>query len=155
MPPKSKDEGFFLQYVTVTYRSVLMVCLLIVLVLGAISYFLFPQQTKALLNQIAKQLGSSASRVLAKDVGQQQAHFTNLDGTVRVKRNNSNTWQNATYDLPLNKGDVIQTGPEGIAKVVFTDGSNYTIKQDSLIVVEDNSTNEAQQTQVAVQVTTG
>src|SRR5690349_2550719 len=132
-----------------------MVCLLIAVALGAISYFLFPQQTKALLNQIATQLGSSASHVLAKDVGQQQAHFTNLDGTVRVKRNNSNTWQNASYDLPLNKGDVIQTGPEGIAKVVFADGSNYTIKQDSLIVVEDNSTNEAQQTQVAVQVTTG
>jgi len=155
VPPKSKDEGFFLQYVTVTYRSVLMVCLLIAVALGAISYFLFPEQTKALLNQIATQLGSSASHVLAKDVGQQQAHFTNLDGTVRVKRNNSNTWQNASYDLPLNKGDVIQTGPEGIAKVVFADGSNYTIKQDSLIVVEDNSTNEAQQTQVAVQVTTG
>lgn len=155
MSPKTKDEGFFLQYVTVTYRSVLVVCLFIVLALGVVAYFLFPQQTKALLSQIANQLGSSTGRVLAKEVGQQQAHFTNLDGTVRVKRNNSNTWQNASYDLPLNKGDVIQTGPEGIAKVVFADGSNYTIKQDSLIVVEDNSTNEAQQTQVAVQVTTG
>ncbi|HVH86766.1 MAG TPA: hypothetical protein VM912_08580 [Terriglobales bacterium] len=155
MSPKTKDEGFFLQYVTVTYRSVLVVCLFIVLALGAVAYFLFPQQTKALLSQIANQLGSSTGRVLAKEVGQQQAHFTNLDGTVRVKHNNSNTWQNASYDLPLNKGDVIQTGPEGIAKVVFADGSNYTIKQDSLIVVEDNSTNEAQQTQVAVQVTTG
>src|SRR5205807_2247041 len=72
-----------------------------------------------------------------------------------VKKNNSTAWQNASYDLPLNKGDVIQTGPEGIAKVVFADGSNYTIKQDSLVVVEDNSTNEAQQTQVAVQITTG
>lgn len=155
MPPKSKDEGFFLQYVTVTYRSVLLGLLLILVLLGAVSYFFFPQQTQALLSQLVAQVGSTAKRVTAKDVGQQQAHFTNLDGTVRVKRNNSNTWQNASYDLPLNKGDVIQTGPEGIAKVVFTDGSNYTIKQDSLIVVEDNSTNEAQQTQVAVQVTTG
>ena len=155
MPAKSKDEGFFLQYVTITYRSVLLVCLFVILVAGAIGYFIFPQQTKALLSQVAAQLGSSTSRVLTKEVGQQQAHFTNIDGTVRVKRNSSSVWQNASYDLPLNKGDVIQTGPEGIAKVVFTDGSNYTIKQDSLIVVEDNSTNEAQQTQVAVQVTTG
>jgi len=153
--PKSKDEGFFLQYVTVTYRSVLLGCLFIILLLGAVGYFLFPQQTKAMLSQMAAQLGSSTARALTKDVGQQQAHFTNIDGTVRVKRNSSSVWQNASYDLPLNKGDVIQTGPEGIAKVVFTDGSNYTIKQDSLIVVEDNSTNEAQQTQVAVQVTTG
>ena len=155
MSPKGKDEGFFLRYVTITYRSVFLACVILVSILSLIIYFLFPQQTRAVLNQIANQIGSTAAHSLAKDVGQQQAHFTNLDGTVRVKRNNSNVWQNASYDLPLSKGDVIQTGPEGIAKVVFTDGTNYTIKQDSLIVVEDNSTNEAQQTQVAVQVTTG
>src|SRR5204863_249414 len=57
--------------------------------------------------------------------------------------------------LPLEKGDIIRTDSEGIAKIVFADGTNYTVKQDSLIVVEDNSTNAAQQTQVAVQVTTG
>ncbi len=155
MSPKGKDEGFFLRYVTITYRSVFLACVLLVSILSVIIYFLFPQQTRAVLNQIANQIGSTAAHTLTKDVGQQQAHFTNLDGTVRVKRNNSNGWQNASYDLALSKGDVIQTGPEGIAKVVFTDGTNYTIKQDSLIVVEDNSTNEAQQTQVAVQVTTG
>ena len=155
MPPKSKDEGFFLRYVTITYRSVFLACVLLVSILSIAIYVLFPQQTRAVLTSIAEQIGSTAKRAAPKDVGQQQAHFTNLDGTVRVKRNNSNTWQTASYDLPLNKGDVIQTGPEGIAKVVFADGTNYTIKQDSLIVVEDNSTNEAQQTQVAVQVTTG
>ena len=131
--------------------------LLVLFLLGAGSYFLFPQQTKALLNNLSEALGRAGADVgkPSKEAGQQQAHFTNLDGTVRVKRNNSSTWENARYDLPLSKGDVIQTGPEGIAKVVFTDGTNYTIKQDSLIVVEDNSTNDAQQTQVAVQVTTG
>ena len=128
--------------------------------LGISCYFIFPQQSKSLLSELAGQLsrigiGSNAGKGPSKEVGQQQAHFTNLDGTVRVKKANSTTWDNATYDLPLTKGDVIQTGPEGIAKVVFADGTNYTIKQDSLIVVEDNSTNEAQQTQVAVQVTTG
>jgi len=153
--PKGKDEGIFLRYITITYRSVFLACVLLVSILSVILYFLFPQQTRAVLNQIANQIGSTATHSGTKDVGQQQAHFTNLDGTVRVKRNNSNVWQNATYDLALGKGDVIQTGPEGIAKVVFADGTNYTIKQDSLIVVEDNSTNEAQQTQVAVQVTTG
>ena len=42
-----------------------------------------------------------------------------------------------------------------MAKIVFTDGTNYTVKQDSLIVMEENSTNEEQQTNVAVQVSTG
>ena len=157
MSPKAKDERSYIEYITVTYRSVLLVILLIVMLVSAASYFLFPQQTKALISQVAEMLhlDSSTVRGLAKEAGQQQAHFTNIDGTVRVKRNSSSTWANASYDLPLNKGDVVQTGPEGIAKVVFADGSNYTIKQDSLIVIEENSTNEAQQTQVAVQVTTG
>lgn len=132
-----------------------MTCAAILLLVALGAYLLFPQQTKSLIDALASQLGASNSHKLTKEAGQQQAHFTNIDGTVRVKRNNSSSWQNASYDLALNKGDVVQTGPEGIAKVVFADGSNYTIKQDSLIVVEDNSTNEAQQTQVAVQVTTG
>jgi len=153
--PKSKHESY-IQYITVTYRSVLLLCLIVFVLLGVGAYFLFPQQIKNLANQVVALLpGGAATHGVSKDVGQQQAHFTNIDGTVRVKRNNSSTWESASYDLPLNKGDVVQTGPEGLAKIVFADSSNYTIKQDSLIVIEDNSTNAAQQTQVAVQVTTG
>lgn len=159
MSPKSKHESY-IQYITVTYRSVLLAVVGVIGVLGVGCYFVFPQQAKSLLNAVSESLNKiginpNVGQKPSKDVGQQQAHFTNLDGTVRVKRSTSNVWENASYDLPLTKGDVIQTGPEGIAKVVFADGTNYTIKQDSLIVVEDNSTNEAQQTQVAVQVTTG
>ena len=87
--------------------------------------------------------------------GAQQAHFTNLDGTVRVKKANSSTWSKADYSLPLEKGDIVQTASEGLAKIVFTDGTNYTVKQDSLIVIEENSANDRQQTNVAVNVNTG
>jgi hypothetical protein len=85
----------------------------------------------------------------------QQAHFTALDGTVRVKKGNGNSWVAADYNIPLEKGDVIQTSSEGMAKVVFNDGTSYTIKQDSLIVIEENSANDQQQTNVAVAVSTG
>src|SRR6202790_5874915 len=56
----------------------------------------------------------------------QQAHFTALDGTVRVRKGNGNSWINADYNVPLEKGDVVQTGSEGMAKIVFYDGTNYT-----------------------------
>jgi hypothetical protein len=49
----------------------------------------------------------------------------------------------------------VQTGSEGMAKVVFNDGTSYTVKQDSLIVIEENSANDQQQTNVAVAVSTG
>ncbi len=95
-----------------------------------------------------------AMKVPSAPIGK-QAHFTALDGTVRVHKGNGNSWINADYNVPLEKGDVVQTGAEGMAKIVFNDGTNYTVKQDSLIVIEENSANDQQQTSVAVAVTTG
>ena len=164
--PKSKSrtrEGLQISWTTITYRSVLLAILFLVILATFVTYLVAPQTVKGLIDQAS----AFASEQLAKlgigdspnkkqgAIGPQQAHFTALDGTVRVKKATSNTWQNADYSLPLEKGDVVQTGSEGMAKVVFADGTNYTVKQDSLIVVEDNSVNANQQTQVSVQVTTG
>src|SRR5581483_2858664 len=136
--------------------------LLVLMGFGAFMWFTFPQFT----GNAIKKTDEVANRVLEKVAGMapatgtgvitaQQAHFTALDGTVRVKKGNSNTWLTADYGVPLEKGDVVQTGSEGMAKVVFNDGTNYTIKQDSLIVIEENSANDQQQTNVAVAVSTG
>lgn len=159
MPPK-KQRASYITYVAVTYKSVFLSILGLAALAAAISWVAFPQTTHQVLDSATSLVNRylpTAQSVTggSKSVGQQQAHFTNLDGIVRVKKSNANTWTKADYSLPLEKGDVIQTGGEGMAKVVFADGSSYTIKPDSLIVVEDNSTNSAQQTQVAVQVTTG
>src|SRR6266576_2802759 len=124
-------------------------------------YFAFPQFTQngiksvtSLTAKLMEGFASSGAPVKANSMNSQQAHITALDGTVRVKKASSNSWVTADYNVPLDKGDVVQTGSEGMAKVVFNDGTSYTIKQDSLIVIEENSAN-AQQTQVAVNVTTG
>lgn len=156
-------QGLQIKWTTITYRSVLLLILMIAVILATISYILLPTQSR----QIAAKAGEFMTDMLAKaglaldkagqnqPSGPQQAHFTALDGTVRVKKVNSNSWISADYNLPLEKGDVVQTGSEGMAKVVFADQTSYTVKQDSLIVVEDNTVNANQQTQVAVQVTTG
>ena len=94
-------------------------------------------------------------RPIDPDLPGEQAHFTALDGTVKIKKSSSNSWTTADYNIPLEKGDVVQTGSEGMAKIVFNDGTNYTVKQDSLIVIEENSANDQQQTNVAVAVSTG
>jgi hypothetical protein len=124
--------------------------------------FTFPQFTESGV----KAASGVANRVLERIAGMapaagsgvstaQQAHFTALDGTVRVKKGNGNSWVTADYNIPLEKGDVVQTSSEGMAKVVFNDGTSYTVKQDSLIVIEENSANDQQQTNVAVSVSTG
>lgn len=146
---------------TVSYRSVALFVMGLVVLVLAVFYFAFPdsaavQIANRLVASAVDRVGLSASSSGRNDAdGPQQAHFTNIDGSVKVKKASSSTWVAANYSLPLEKGDVIQTSSEGMAKIVFADGTNYTIKQDSLIVVEENSTNEKQQTQVAVQVTTG
>src|SRR4030088_3280069 len=122
----------------------------------------FPQFTASsvkavngLASKLFERIAGMAPLTGSGVVTAQQAHFTALDGTVRVKKGNGNTWVTADYNVPLEKGDVLQTGSEGMAKVVFNAGTSYTVKQDSLIVIEENSANDQQQTNVAVAVSTG
>jgi FecR protein len=155
----TRKPGIHIAWKTVTYRSVaLAVCAVVFLLLLAV-HFLFPEITDrafkaggSLLEWVAGAAGTPGKAI---GMSAQQAHITALDGSVRVKKANSNTWVAADYNVPLEKGDVVQTGSEGMAKIVFNDGTSYTVKQDSLIVIEENSANEKQQTTVAVTVSTG
>ena len=144
---------------TISYRSVFFGIAGFVLLIAVVAYFMFPESSPArfmsqMTDRLINKLDSSTKGKLGV-AGAQQAHFTAVEGTVKVKKASSNIWINADYSIPLERGDVVQTSSEGMAKLVFMDGTNYTVKQDSLIVIEENSTNEAQQTNVAVQVTTG
>ncbi len=160
----NSKPGIHIAWTTVTYRSVLLMVLVVALVFFVAAYFTFPQFTQTTLTSA----GKTATRLLEMVAGAagtpgksgepgspQQAHITALDGIVRVKKANSNAWVNADYNVPLEKGDVVQTSSEGMAKIVFGDGTNYTVKQDSLIVIEENSANEQQQTNVTVAVSSG
>ena len=162
MPNRSKP-GVYVAWKQVTYRSVIIALLGVALIFVAVMHVAFPKFT----DSTVKAAGKISTGLLEKVAGlapplkgssgpvAQQAHFTALDGTIRVRKSNGNSWINADYNVPLEKGDVVQTGAEGMAKIVFNDGTNYTVKQDSLIVIEENSANDQQQTNVAVAVTTG
>jgi hypothetical protein len=155
--------GIHIAWKTVTYRSVILAIMAVLLVFLAGLHFAFPQFTDTQMraasnlatNFLERVAGAAGAPVRSGVMSSQQAHITALDGTVRVKKSNSNSWVTADYNVPLEKGDVVQTGSEGMAKIVFSDGTNYTVKQDSLIVIEENSANDQQQTNVAVAVSTG
>ena len=162
MSSPNRKPGFHIAWTTVTYRSVALLILA-----GAVIFYIFMRATFPQFTENSlKKADDAAGRLLEHVAGMaptagtgvvtsQQAHFTALDGTVHVKRGNDNTWVAADYKIPLEKGDVVQTGSEGMAKVVFNDGTSYTVKPDSLIVIEENSANDQQQTNVAVAVSTG
>ncbi len=147
MPKPQAKPGVYVAWKTVTYRSVVFMLLGILLVFVALLHLAFPRATESTV----KAAGKLSSDLLEKVAGLapslstpsatvgKQAHFTALDGTVRVRKGNGNSWITADYSVPLEKGDVVQTAGEGMAKIVFNDGTNYTIKQDSLIVIQENS----------------
>jgi hypothetical protein len=159
---QTRKPGIHVAWTTVTYRSVALMILAGVGIVFIAMRFAFPQFTESSI----KTASSVATRMMERVAGltpapgsgvanAQQAHFTALDGTVRVKKGSGNSWIAADFNVPLDKGDVVQTGSEGMAKVVFNDGTSYTVKQDSLIVIEENSANDQQQTNIAVAVSTG
>jgi hypothetical protein len=158
----NRKPAIHIAWTTITYRSVVLLILAVAAVAFIFMRATFPQFTQNSLQKAGEVTGKLLEKVagMAPPAGSgvvtaQQAHFTALDGTVRVKKGNGNSWVPADYHIPLEKGDVVQTGSEGMAKVVFNDGTSYTVKQDSLIVIQENSANDQQQTNVAVAVSTG
>ena len=162
MSSDDRKPGIHVAWTTVTYRSLALLILAGVIIFLVAVRVAFPTFSENSVKKAGDVAGKLLERVagMAPAVGTgavtaQQAHFTALDGTVRVKKGDGNSWVPADYNIPLEKGDVVQTGSEGMAKVVFNDGTSYTVKQDSLIVIEENSANDQQQTNVAVAVSTG
>ena len=162
MSSDNRKPGIHVAWTTITYRSVVLLVMAGLLIFGVVVRFTFPQFTENSLKAGGNVFGKLLERIqgMAPVPGTglstaQQAHFTALDGTVRVKKGNGNSWVVGDYSIPLEKGDVVQTGSEGMAKVVFNDGTSYTVRQDSLIVIEENSANDQQQTSVSVAVSTG
>ncbi len=162
MSSDDRKPGIHVAWTTITYRSVFLLILAAATILFVAMRMAFPQFTQnsvkageGLVGKVLERVGGMAPATGSGASTAQQAHFTALDGTVRVKKGNGNSWITADYSIPLDKGDVVQTGSEGMAKVVFNDATSYTVKQDSLIVIEENSANDQQQTNVAVTVSTG
>ena len=114
MSSANRKPGIHVAWTTVTYRSVALLILAVLAVLFVAMRVAFPQFTE---NSV-KAANSAAGKLLERVAGMapavapgtstaQQAHFTALDGTVRVKKGNGNSWIPAGYDIPLEKGDVV------------------------------------------------
>src|SRR5579885_3587406 len=89
-------------WTTITYRSVITTIFCIGLLALVAFYFTFPQQSRAeidiagnFLQKVLDKWFPSASSAAASDKEEQQANFTALEGSVRVKKHNRNTWSDA------------------------------------------------------------
>src|SRR5580692_9764438 len=138
---------------TVTYKTMAIYALLIIGVILGVVYFAFPDLSSKLVKRLDAAVSSHDAGVAT--ITARQARFVNLDGKVQVKKVNSVEWQNADYQLTLDKGDLIQTGPEGVARMAFADGTTYTVKGDTLVTVEENIVEQDHASQVGVHISSG
>jgi hypothetical protein len=138
---------------TVTYRTVALYVLLILAVVMATLYLIYPEAYSGAMAKVSKTLGASANA--NAELTAKQAKFVNLDGKVQVKKVNSVQWVAADYRMALDKGDLIQTTGDGVARVNFADGTTYTVQADTLVTVEENSVGRDSETRVAMHITSG
>jgi hypothetical protein len=141
------------QWHAVTYKTVIIYGLLIVAIVVAGLFIVFPSMYSAVSHKISTAIASNDSG--DAPAAQTQAKFVNLDGRVQVKRVNSVQWVDADYRTALDKGDMVQTGTDGYARVTFADGTFYTVKPGTLITVEENFMASNRPTSVAVRINTG
>lgn len=156
-----QGSGIEVQWVTLTYRSIAVGAVIILLLVGIIAYIISPQFVQRTGSKIASVFPDipdswfQTGQVEAAST-ERQAHFVNLDGEVRIRKANSTEWVKADYRSALGKGDYIQTQGNGMARVIFADGTTYVLKPDTMIVIEESRQDPiTRTTRVAVQVSTG
>jgi hypothetical protein len=138
---------------TVRYRTLVLYGLVITIIVFASVYLVFPSVSGVVMRKLNDTFVEPTNQNIALNA--RQARFVNLDGKVQVKKVDSVVWGNADYQLTLDKGDLIQTGPEGVARIAFADGTTYTVKADTLVTVEENDVAQDHASQVGVHVTSG
>jgi hypothetical protein len=152
-PQKPKVTRVEVYWHTVTYKTVALYVLLILGIIGAASYLVFPETSASIVKKVTDSMNAHDTAVAT--INARQARFVNLDGKVQVKKVNSVNWENADYQLTLDKGDLIQTGSEGVARIAFADGTTYTVKGDTLVTVEQNIVEQDHASTVAVHINSG
>jgi hypothetical protein len=67
--------------------------------------------------------------------GQQIARLTAVEGTVKVKPNEKEAWENARLSDQLHVGDVVQTEARAGAEISFNSGSRVNVRPDSVVYI--------------------
>jgi hypothetical protein len=141
------------QWHAVTYKTVIIYGVLLATIIFAGMLLLFPSLYSAVTRKISTAIANNDGE--NAPVSQTQAKFVNLDGRVQVKKVSSVQWVDADYRTALDKGDLVQTGTDGYARVTFADGTFYTVKPGTLITVEENLMANNKPTSSAVRINTG
>jgi len=140
-------------WTTVTYKTVILLIVAILVSILSVLYVMNPDSFAGFKKKFGEAMSGTDTAPVPAVMS--QARFVNLEGKVEVKKVNSVKWVAADQGTTLNKGDLIQTGGDGLARITFPDGSIYTVTPDTLITVEENTKAPDRSTRVGVRITSG
>jgi hypothetical protein len=149
-----KESSELIRWHTVSYRALTLWVLLGLFLVTAVLLAVVPQWREGLKAMLFSADRNGNAQVEAE--GNRLARFTNLDGGVRVRRSQEVDWVSADLSMQLDKGDLVQTSGNGVARVAFADGTLYVVRPSTLIVIEENDVaSDRKSSSVAVQVSSG
>lgn len=133
----NKKPHMEVYWTTVTYRSVFFIIVAVLVAALVIWKIVHPSSFDGMVNKIGETIAGDAGK--QAPVASNEARFVNLDGRVQVRKIGGLQFASADYQMTLAKGDVIQTGSDGRARIAFANGTTYTVQPDTLITVESNT----------------
>jgi hypothetical protein len=146
--PYGEGSGLHVEWVTVRHRTVYALLTIgVVVLIGAGAVYYIGMHMKAAVEE------ETPSPEVALRTS---AHFVEITGTVKVRKAGTYAWIDANMGIPLQKDDHVRTDSKSAAQVRFFDGTEYFVKPDTILVIEE--THEDPQTnvrRVAVKLTAG
>ena len=123
--PRAEDD--LVDWFTVSYRSIYTALAIVLVATAAGGYYYYaknapppPPPTETVITQPT-------------------AHFSAIEGTVKVKAVGTFEWVTADAGIQLKKSDIVRTGPGSAAEIKFFDGTVVAVGADSLIMIEASS----------------
>ena len=103
----------------------------------------------------AYRLVAEAGNDLAPLARPGDARFVLIDGVVSVRKAGQPDWMPADRDTVLGRYDLVRTGAQGVAEIVFPDQSVVHVRPDSLISLKGSDRDAATGRQVAWHISSG
>jgi hypothetical protein len=127
--PRASDD--VIDWFTVSYKSIYTALGLVLAAAGGAGYYYYSRN--------APPPPPPAETVIT----QPTAHFSGIEGTVKVKPVGRFEWETADSTMALKKSDIVRTGPGSAAEIRFFDGTVVAVGADSLIMIEASSSDPA------------
>jgi hypothetical protein len=123
--PQAEDD--LLDWFTITYRSIYVaVGVLVLLAAGGLYWYLRSTTTVTATPEPPPSTVTTA-------------HFTSIEGGVKVKTVGTFEWVSADKNMILRKSDLVRTSSGAAAEITFFDGTVVHVRPDSLITIEETS----------------